>query len=250
MIEQTLKGRCERDNVSKITLSKSHLAWAVFASQSSRLKEPAFKAEALQFSRLMMRGARALVLELIDELASSGYLFEGAESPHVEAEAGAQEYLAELWERGIFVPLSVQAWMIEVGCVNLCGSHPNWPKATYAKEGTSTHDVVYTDPFVVEVTPEYISYLIDERDSAPELAAEPFLLDVAPDHLHKANISGGTPYAVDASFPQVEPLLLYERHCTSFTDYVRRSIAWSGFPGMDYVEPNLLPILRKPYPQI
>lgn len=233
----------------RANLSQNHEAWATLAAQSHRLVDNAFKTETLLFARNMMRPVRAILLELIDGLLKDGYEFAPDITPYSEPVQGVAEALERFWQRGVYVPLSVQAWMLEVGSVNLCGNNAKWQRLTYALDHGSAKKVVCTDPLVFEITPEYIEYRLEEHlqqfaDGRPE----PLELDIAPDHLHKANISGGAPYAVHIDRPQVEALLLNERHCTTFTEYVRRAISWQGFPGMDYVEPGLLPISVKSYP--
>ena len=93
--------------------------------------------------------------------------------------------------------MTVRAWIEIVGDVNLLGVHADWPA-----------DLV-TDPLVVEF--EYKSWNWGRQDrlavrahfegeydswryNADEgVECGPFTLDVAPDALHKANISGGAP---------------------------------------------------------
>ena len=48
---------------------------------------------------------------------------------------------------------------------------------------------------------------------------EPFSVDLAPDYLHKANISGGGPYAVLVPFFGADPVFDYERRDLSFLGY-------------------------------
>jgi hypothetical protein len=72
-----------------------------------------------------------------------------------------------------------------------------------------------------------------KNEPDPDLI-EPFSLDLAPDHLHKANISGGLPYGVELPFRGADPVLDGERAGLPFTDYLRMSFRWAGFPGLQY----------------
>ena len=65
----------------------------------------------------------------------------------------------------------------------------------------------------------------------PELAG-PIELPIAPDHLHKANISGGAPYAVWLPFAGADPIVREERHELPFTDYLRVAFERRGFVGL------------------
>lgn len=59
---------------------------------------------------------------------------------------------------------------------------------------------------------------------------DPFELQLAPDYLHKANISGGVPYSVQLPFSGIDPIFANERHKLPFVDYLRLCFRWGGFP--------------------
>jgi hypothetical protein len=61
----------------------------------------------------------------------------------------------------------------------------------------------------------------------------PFRIDLAPDYLDKANISGGGPYCIEVPFLGADPLVAGERHGLPFVDYLRVAFRWAGFPGLD-----------------
>jgi len=92
------------------------------------------------------------------------------------------------------------------------------------------------DPLCVEPA-SVIAYLFEEweeqrKQPDPDLV-DPFRLSLAPDYLHKANISGGAPYTIELPFHGADPVFAYERHELPFVDYLRLSFRWSGFPGLD-----------------
>jgi hypothetical protein len=68
-------------------------------------------------------------------------------------------------------------------------------------------------------------------DQGTEWAAGPFTIDLAPDWLHKANVSGGSPYGVAIPNDGVDALLLFEPHLTTFVNYLRIAFRWAGMPG-------------------
>src|SRR5215467_11134298 len=93
------------------------------------------------------------------------------------------------------------------------------------------HDVLCVD------APGVVAYLFDEwidenKRYEPDLV-HPFRIDLAPDYLHKANISGGSPYCIEVPFPGADPLVADERHGLPFLDYLRLAFRWAGFPGLD-----------------
>ncbi len=49
----------------------------------------------------------------------------------------------------------------------------------------------------------------------------PFTIDLGPDWLHKANVSGGPPYGMEVPNFGVDGLLLWEPHQTIFVNYLR-----------------------------
>jgi hypothetical protein len=72
----------------------------------------------------------------------------------------------------------------------------------------------------------------ENRGREPELK-EPLDLALAPDYLHKANISGGMPYGVELPFDGADPVFAWEQHQLPFLDYLRHALRWGGFPGFD-----------------
>ncbi|WP_342238274.1 SMI1/KNR4 family protein [Inquilinus sp. OTU3971] len=62
----------------------------------------------------------------------------------------------------------------------------------------------------------------------------PFRLELAPDRLHKMQVSGGPPYAIELPFPGADPLFRQEDHALPFVDYLRDCFAWAGFPHLKH----------------
>ena len=92
------------------------------------------------------------------------------------------------------------------------------------------------DPVCVDA-PEVVTHVFDvweEQRSGidPELA-DPFNLDLAPDYLHKANISGGGPYGIELPFLGADPIFANEVHELRFVDYLRLCFRWAGFPRLE-----------------
>ncbi|CAL78659.1 hypothetical protein BRADO4957 [Bradyrhizobium sp. ORS 278] len=93
------------------------------------------------------------------------------------------------------------------------------------------HDALCVD------APSVITYLFDEwiyqKASICPNAEHHLRIDLAPDYLHKANISGGSPYCIRVPFFGADPLFSDERHGLPFLDYLRLAFRWAGFPGLD-----------------
>jgi hypothetical protein len=65
----------------------------------------------------------------------------------------------------------------------------------------------------------------------PELG-EPFRVDLAPDRLTKADISGGPPYGIELPFPGVDPCFGNGEWSAPLVEYLRSAARWGGFPGL------------------
>ena len=123
----------------------------------------------------------------------------------------------ELEDQAGPIPLSLRAFWQEVGTVDLVGMHPEWP--------------IGLDPLVVDPPEGAVSYLNDFEGS--DNTAGRFV-GLAPDDLHKDNVSGGDPYGVRLPEPKADFLFLNEPHNMLFVPYLRFAILqWGGFPGLD-----------------
>jgi hypothetical protein len=98
------------------------------------------------------------------------------------------------------------------------------------------------DPLVVTPPIAALSDL-DEWDEEEVSAAGQVEVGLAPDDLHKDNISGGSPYSVLLPDPSADFVLLYERHELRFVPYLRLAILqWGGFPGLDQQQMPFAPL--------
>jgi hypothetical protein len=62
---------------------------------------------------------------------------------------------------------------------------------------------------------------------------DPCNLDLAPDCLHKANISGRAPYGIELPYLGADPVFVHEEHGLAFVDYLRLAFRWGGFPRLE-----------------
>jgi hypothetical protein len=217
--------------------------------------------EAYAVARETMARARENVERIIDFLTDHGYAFEPALGvdlktglpwrPPSDETAGQLERLTSIVGP---LPLSLRAWYEGVGAVSFQGRFPD----IWDREGT----LPVTDPLMVlsldGVLTELDHYRQEIeywRENDPEaLLNDPYFaqpgwpLVVAPDIYHKANISGGVPYWVRVPDRRADTPLLNVRimlpappvggrpyHeievAETFVQYLRRSMAWAGFPG-------------------
>ncbi len=154
--------------------------FAVMVGQPHRLPDPQFKTEAMTIARELCAEIRAKVEILVSELKAAGYVFAFPDCAHVTNVGDLSEWNEAADHLGIHLPVFLQAWIVEVGSVNLMGSHPAWPKSAYSGIGTNGNDVWYTDALVLEVGLEHLrGEFEDWRLNAKEYGAT----EVGPFHL-------------------------------------------------------------------
>lgn len=196
--------------------------------------DPAAAAEAQQVCDEMARRARRNVELLVDRLSQQGYRFhvndwkQSSIVPFYPAAGAADERADWLVSTFEAVPMTLLSWVRIVGDVWLVGTHPEWP------------DSAAGDPLVLELEgsrddPEALTgYFEDEYDGWQEMAeedpdADPFVLPLAPDNLHKANVSGGDPYGILLPDGGVDGTWVGEKN-QPFVAYLNDVFAHGGFP--------------------
>ncbi|WP_051433270.1 hypothetical protein [Promicromonospora kroppenstedtii] len=198
--------------------------------------------DARAVAREMGVRARRNVETIVDRLQADGFVAERNDDEatprpaHFPPSDGAADLADWLEETFAPFPMTVSAWIREVGDVWLVGAHPRWPQSVLA------------DPLVVEFEHSLYGggsrdYYAEEwqswqDDSDPDDDAEPFQLDFAPDALHKANISGDGPYGIQLPGVGVDGLV---GPTLWFVDDLNDAFAAGGFPGAlheeGYVDP-------------
>ncbi len=210
------------------------------AGQSFRLDDLEFRSDVLKYARQIMSHMKENIEIILAKLHRTRYQFVESHKVFQVPEPDVLEWIQEFERQGIYLPISLQAWLIEVGNINLMGTHPSWLKTGYVFEHmTPTNDVWYTDPLVVELKRDDIEYFYHEwklrvEEEGPDEIG-PFKIEIAPDDIIKANVSGGPPYEIIANARTVDSIVFNERHCTSFTNYLRIAACWGGFPGFEYI---------------
>ncbi len=189
-------------------------------------REPDYS-QALEVALETMRRVRRDCEQLVSRLQHLGYAFgiypDGSHGYHPQGPLVPPSFrtlsdCAQLEDRAGSLPLSLKAFWQEVGSVDFVGRRPSWP------------DML--DPLVV-VPPQTVLFDLDS-EGAEFNDPQQFEAPLAPDDLHKDNISGGASYAIALPDSSADALFRYERHGLFFVPYLRMAILrWGGFPGLD-----------------
>jgi hypothetical protein len=181
-----------------------------------------------------MLRVRENIKEITARLYTLGYAFGtypdgitkiyGYPQPHNPPKANIKREILEFEQlEGVGkLPLSLSMFWEIVGDVDWMGYHPLWPP--------------YSDPLVVDpieaARSEYEDwhYAVNEGD----VEAGQFGIPIAPDYFHKDNVSGGAPYTILVPNAAIDAVLEYERHQTTFVNYLRICFAHGGFPGVEW----------------
>jgi hypothetical protein len=201
----------------------------------STVRQPGQLEEAQLVCDEMARRARHNVEVIVERLSSQGYRFHANDNaqttttPYFGPAAAAPEHAGWLEERFGPVPLTVLSWVRLVGDVWLVGTHPQWTASASA------------DPLVIELAGSRYpgtsirGHFEDELQAWYEYAAQqpdvgPFQLPVAPDRLHKDNVSGGPPYGIIVPDACADGLFVGET-TMPFVSYLNWVFRNGGFPG-------------------
>jgi len=209
--------------------------WRDLTALEAKVRSPEHAADALAVAYETMHRVDRNAAVLTGRLREMGYSFvEPGESggllgalfgrkprehdPHVRPGAETWSSILEL-EEAIEgpLPLSLRAFYDVVGEVNLNGSHDSI---------NPPGEDVLADPLMVYGVEDALGWLdsIDFEDEGKSIA-------IAPDDLHKANISGGGPYNLRVPSTGADTRLQDSPYELGFVDYLRHAFFWGGFPG-------------------
>lgn len=217
--------------LSQLYLDGRHTAvWmALLASGDFIRREPLYT-DALAIVDETMRRVGHNIESLIDRLNALHYQFgyypdgtpfERYPGPLIPPAPDIHNQIAQIEAQIGPLPLALRRFWEIVGEVNLIGTHPAWPR--------------YADP-VVMFSPSYVLTEFAEWQALCEEegvdAVGPFAVSLAPDELHKDNVSGGGPYRMLVPNLSVDGILIGEQHQTTLVNYFRLSFQAGGFPGV------------------
>ena len=145
-----------------------------------------------------------------------------AHEPHVPPATDVSGTISAIEQAiGGPLPLSLRAFFEVVGEVNFNGDHPSI---------APPDSEVAPDPLMVCSAEEALA-MLESEDFDDEDGSR---IEFAPDALHKANVSGGSPYSIAVPNPAADALVEDGPRGVTFVEYLRTAIlAWGGFPGWE-----------------
>ncbi len=208
-LERYRAGDCER-------------VWTELVGMGEAVRRAAVLADAVAVARETMARCRSNIERLRERLLKLGYQFKEPAQAFVPPRKDVLQQIAGLESRVGPLPLSLCAWYEIVGSVDFRGSHPAWR-------------VEYPDPLFVAPA-DYILEYDDENWWRGR-----YRVYIAPDPLHKEDVSGGPPCTIFLPNATVDAPVEQERHNTTFVDYLRTCFRWGGFLGWDESPPKIRP---------
>jgi hypothetical protein len=229
-----------RDILERYRAGRHEEVWRDLVRAGSAMDD-GMREEAWAVAVVTMRRVRAAVEAITERLLAIGYLFDGFSpawsppAPDVEAQIAAIEHAV-----GGPCPLSLEAFWTIVGQVYWKHSEetelddPPWGAVP----------IEQCDPLCVDDPGTAWSSCVEDwiarrEDEHPE-GVGPLEVCLAPDVLHKANISGGPPYSIRLPNGAPDALFDHEAHRLPFVAYLRLCIRWGGFPQLaNYPSPGI-----------
>jgi hypothetical protein len=172
-------------------------------------------------------------LTRLDQLAASASKRDPRERIFAPLSSDELQEVATLEDEGWVLPLSLRAWIEEVGQVDFTGSHPTLG----AMEGEPAFQGVYADPLMVFVDTDTMQEAFEEWREQPERKRRPHDLWISFDDRGKAGLAADEQvddfYTLAIPEPAADAVLKGERHNTTFVGYLRLAFRWGGFPGWE-----------------
>ncbi len=138
------------------------------------------------------------------------------------------------------VPVALKLFWKRVGSVDFCGSHPEWVGCP------DCDPELYPDPIVVyppSIANEELNEFLSDKEERLRRNL-PYVVPIAPDFYHKADVSGGMFYNVSVPANVDDPPLNDEWHKATFLNYLEIAAKWAGFPGLERHPKHTWPIAK------
>jgi hypothetical protein len=193
-------------------------------------------------------------MQRLRELDAPAIIMQNEERVLAELEARPRPaaQLRELEDQVGLLPLSVRAWYEVGGGVHLVGVHPGWVQLlaeaglvddSFWERGlwevgfdpeAGRHPMPHLEPLLINALGGRGPFGTDVLFSHP-VADGKYSVALMPSvqmaYLESVEDSFG--YSIEVPCACADTSLLYERHATTFVNYLRISLRWAGFPGWE-----------------
>jgi len=222
--------RGTRDFAARYRRGEHEAVWGTLFALGP-ITDADLREEVAAVARLTMARVRANVEQITRRLRAAGYPFD-LDPPWANPSPDVQAQIRQLEDgAGGPVPISLRAFWETVGAVY-------WK---YAEDDDQVVDppwgaemsLAEADPLWVDSPETALGCLGEWQERRAEQHPEvvgPLTVDLAPDQLHKANISGGPPYGITVPNAAADAVLENEAHGLPFVAYLRWCFRWGGFP--------------------
>jgi hypothetical protein len=181
-------------------------------------------------ARIETAGRR--IKELSRRLVDRGFEFDRPEEVFPGPEPDAEESIARIEREAGTLPLALKLFWLRVGSVDFCGAHPDWE---LLPDHADFEPDLYPDPLVIyppSMAMEELEEFLADREE--RLRCDyPYVVPIAPDAKHKADVSGGMFYNISVPAVADDPPLNDQWHQTTLTNYLELAVKWAGFPGLE-----------------
>lgn len=182
--------------------------------------------------RIVALGSR--IEALVGRLLANGYLFERPDQVFPGPAHDAAETIRNIEASAGPLPAALKLFWLHVGSVDLTGSHPSWTESGYPDQL-----MVFPPAYALDDLALYLSEKA-ERDKHDD----PYVVPIAPDYFHKADVSGGSPYAIAVPAEADDPPMLNTPVAETFLQHIESALVFGGFPGLADCHDHTWPIER------
>jgi hypothetical protein len=179
------------------------------------------------------------IAKIARRLPALGYQFQRPSAVFPGPEPGTENAIERIEREVGNLPLALKIFWRHVGSADFTARHRTWRPVEYPWAGCE-----YPDPLVV-YPPSVAIAELDEflGDREERMRSQfPYVVPIAPDHVHKDNVSGGTWYNLSVPAGADDPPLNHEWHQTTFVNYLELAVRWGGFPGLERYPAHTWPL--------
>jgi hypothetical protein len=199
---------------------------------------------------------RRATMQRLRELGAPAVIMQTQERMLAELEARPRPaaQLRELEDQVGILPLSVRAWYEVGGGVHLVGVHPGWIQLiaeaglvdeSYWERGfwhdgfgfdpeAGSHPMLLLEPLLINPLGGHGPFGTHVLFSHPVADGRYSLAFIPSAHMaYLEHAQDGFDYTIEVPCACADAPLLYERHNTTFVNYLRICLRWAGFPGWE-----------------